>query len=51
MTQDLTIMVGMMRKKPDYQPLARLLLEEIKEWKKNGCPDLDHPDSQGSKEK
>lgn len=48
MKQDLTIIAGMARKKPDYKPLARILLDEIMEWKKDGCPDLDHPDSQGS---
>lgn len=47
---EMAIQVSMAKKKPDYKPLARLLLDEIREWKQNGCPDLDHPDSQGSKE-
>lgn len=46
---EMAIQVSMAKKKPDYKPLARCLLEEIREWKQKGCPDLDHPDSQGSK--
>lgn len=46
---EMAIQVSMAKKKPDYKSLARLLLEEIRQWDKEGRPDTEHPDGQGSK--